>query len=347
MPSYFFHLAFELYSSPGDPSQPSSPPCLQTVYTPPPGTNIFTSELPIHRISSWGSFPTPKKTHKRSKTAVSSTDRPTLSTFEVQSPVQRRLSHLNGSSSGDHRESPVPLTKAGIASIPSQHPASKDWRFGSVSIQSIDMIPSSTEEGARARGKSLSHPPHVGASSGGLATKGKFVPSDPKNTEVGWGVVHIYRDGQETPGLYDDATLSEGLDGEGAGQATGDKGLSEDCTTLCILAVPSYMTPSDLLGYVGEQTREDVSHFRLIRTGRTNKYMVLMKFRETNKAREWRKEWNGKSFNSMEVRHIMLHIRTPCTNWPAYSQRTAMWFSSSPSNFKLQTPIETLRASLI
>ena len=209
------------------------------------------------------------------------------------------------------------------------------------------MIPSSTEEGARARGKSLSHPPHVGASSGGLATKGKFVPSDPKNTEVGWGVVHLYRDGQETPGLYDDAILSEGLDGEGAGRATGDKGFNEDCTTLCILAVPSYMTPSDLLGYVGEQTREDVSHFRLIKTGRTNKYMVLMKFREANKAREWRKEWNGKSFNSMEVRHIMLHVRTPCTNCPAYSQRTAMWFSSSPSNFKLQTPIETLRASLI
>ncbi|OCL02731.1 hypothetical protein AOQ84DRAFT_443171 [Glonium stellatum] len=298
MPSYFFHLAFELYPSPGDPSQPSLPPYLQTVYTPPPGTDIFTSELPIHKISSWGSPPASKKTHKRSKTAVSSTDRPVLPTSELQSPVQRRLSHLNGSSSGDHRESPVPLVKVGVASTPSQHPASKDWRFGTVSIQSIDMIPSSTEERARNRGKSLSHPPHVGTSSGGLATKGKFVPSDPKNTEVGCGVVHLYRDGQETPGLYDDATSSRDLDDE---RATADKGFNEeDCTTLCILAVPSYMTPSDLLGYVGEQTREDVSHFRLIRTGRTNKYMVLMKFREASKAREWRKEWNGKLFNSME-----------------------------------------------
>lgn len=195
----------------------------------------------------------------------------------------------------------MPLVKVGTAAAPSQHPASKDWRFGSVSIQSIDMGPAAGEEIARPRGKSLGHPPHVGAGSGGLATKGKFVPLDPKNTEVGWGVVHLYRDGQETPGLYDDTASSTGSDNGKAGEGADSKAFNEeDCTTLCILAVPSYMTPSDLLGYVGEQTREDVSHFRLIRTGRVNKYMVLMKFREAIKAREWRKAWNGKLFNSME-----------------------------------------------
>lgn len=130
---------------------------------------------------------------------------------------------------------------------------------------------------------------HPAASSGGLATKGKFVPLSPKDTELGWGVVHLYRDGQETPGLHDDA---EGADVEFN---------EEDCTTLCILAVPSYMTPSDLLGFVGEQTREHVSHFRLIRTARANKYMVLIKFWDAKLARAWRKEWNGKPFNSMEV----------------------------------------------
>ncbi|CBF85985.1 putative RING and UBP finger domain protein [Aspergillus nidulans FGSC A4] len=73
-----------------------------------------------------------------------------------------------------------------------------------------------------------------------------------------------------------------------------------DCTTLCILAVPSYMSASDLLGFVGEATMDDVSHFRMIRTARANRYMVLMKFRSGKKAREWQKEWNGKVFNSME-----------------------------------------------
>jgi BRCA1-associated protein len=142
------------------------------------------------------------------------------------------------------------------------------------------------DELTRSRSKSLKHPAQ---NSGGLATKGKFIPSDLKDTEVGWGVVHLYRDGQETPGLYDEV--------EGANQDFNE----EDCTTLCILAVPSYMTPSDLLGFVGERTREAVSHFRLIKTSRANKYMVLMKFRDAKQAREWRKEWNGKAFNSMEV----------------------------------------------
>ena len=151
------------------------------------------------------------------------------------------------------------------------------------------------DENAKSHTKSSKHPAHAPIS-GGLATKGKFLPLDVKNTEVGWGVVHLYRDGQETPGLYDEAGAGVSL-GEGVAANFEEN----DCTTLCILAVPSYMTPSDFLGFVGEQTREDVSHFRLIRTSRANKYMVLMKFREPKQARAWRKEWNGKSFNSMEV----------------------------------------------
>ncbi|EEA20172.1 RING and UBP finger domain protein, putative [Talaromyces marneffei ATCC 18224] len=74
----------------------------------------------------------------------------------------------------------------------------------------------------------------------------------------------------------------------------------EDCSILCILAVPSYLSPADFLGFVGEETRDEVSHFRMIKTARANRYMVLMKFRNGKKAREWQREWNGKVFNSME-----------------------------------------------
>ncbi|KAF3393100.1 hypothetical protein DPV78_010002 [Talaromyces pinophilus] len=74
----------------------------------------------------------------------------------------------------------------------------------------------------------------------------------------------------------------------------------EDCSILCILAVPSYLSPADFLGFVGEDTRDEVSHFRMIKTARANRYMVLMKFRNGKKAREWQREWNGKVFNSME-----------------------------------------------
>jgi BRCA1-associated protein len=150
--------------------------------------------------------------------------------------------------------------------------AAKDWRYGPVTIESIDM-------------EMVSHKTPLT----GLHTKAAYVPSVPQSTDVGWGLVHVYRDSQETVAL-DHKPDKDHADFD-----------PDQCTTLCILAVPSWMMPSDLLGFVGDQTREDVSHFRLIRTGRANKYMVLMKFRQAKKAREWQKLWNGKLFSAMEV----------------------------------------------
>ncbi|CAC9893389.1 unnamed protein product [Aureobasidium pullulans] len=151
----------------------------------------------------------------------------------------------------------------------SSEAATRDWRYGPVTVESIDMEANKTP-------------------SSGLHTKAVYVPSAPKATDVGWGVVHLYRDSQETAAL-EHSLAKEDVDFD-----------PQQCNTLCILAVPSWMMPSDLLGFVGDQAREDVSHFRLIRTGRANKYMVLMKFRQAKKAREWQKLWNGKLFSAME-----------------------------------------------
>ncbi|KAF9700815.1 hypothetical protein EKO04_001406 [Ascochyta lentis] len=269
MREYFFHLSFELHPSRSSPD---------TTFTPPPQTDIFTSELPAHRRASWSSASLVPRTYSA---AASSSELP------ARPANSRRLSQRARPSFSNHHDSPVPVgkptTKSGHKRTQS-FAAHKDWRFDTISILSIDMLPSNSNDTSQPRANSLKH----AATSGGLATKGTFIPSDPKNTEVGWGVVHLFRDGCETPGLYDEV---EGAYGPF---------IEQNCTTLCILAVPSYMTPSDFLGFVGEQTREDVSHFRLIRTSRANKYMVLMKFREASKARTWKKEWNGKTFNSME-----------------------------------------------
>jgi len=259
MPEYFFHLFFELHSS-------RSP--ADTTFIPPPQTNVFTSELPAHRRP------------------LRSSAAPLPRTYSASSASRnRRLSQRTRLSFSGHRDSPVPVDQAPVKTgqeiSQNRFAAHQDWRFDTISILSIDMLPGNNGDTSR---RALKHV----ATSGGLATKGKFIPSDPKNTEVGWGIVHLFRDGYETPELYDKVESANGPFFE------------EDCTTLCILAVPSYMTPSDFLGFVGEQTREDVSHFRLVRTSRANKYMVLMKFRESSKAREWKKEWNGKTFNSME-----------------------------------------------
>ncbi|KAL8828927.1 MAG: hypothetical protein Q9170_006386 [Blastenia crenularia] len=143
----------------------------------------------------------------------------------------------------------------------------------------------------------------IAAGHGGLATKGRFEPLNQDEEDLGWGVVRLFRDTEETPGLYDDTPSSKSKGSKGAlRRADGEDSIfrDEDCNTLCILAVPSYLTPSDFLGFVGEKTRDEVSHFRMIRTERGNRYMVLMKFRSGKRARAWRKEWNGKPFDSIE-----------------------------------------------
>ena len=145
----------------------------------------------------------------------------------------------------------------------------------------------------------------IGSSTSGLQTRGHFVPIDHEPAKAGWGIVHLYRDLDETSSLYIHPPPE--LWNDGSAPHTNKHGSKphpppkdEDCTTLCILAVPSYLGPSDFLGWVGEDTRDEVSHFRMVRTGKQNRYMVLMKFRDGRKARAWQSEWNGKVFNSME-----------------------------------------------
>ena len=153
---------------------------------------------------------------------------------------------------------------------------------------------------------------------GGLRTRGRYIPMDQKTADSVWGIVHLYRDAQETPYLGNSSSSDNyyptSLTGSAAARnpnrqqwnnsGNGEEGSSsadEDCTTLCVIAVPSYMSPSDFLGFVGEKTIDDVSHFRMIKTARANRYMVLIRFRSGKKAKEWQRDWNGKVFNSMEV----------------------------------------------
>ncbi|KAF8477071.1 BRCA1-associated protein 2-domain-containing protein [Kalaharituber pfeilii] len=151
--------------------------------------------------------------------------------------------------------------------------------------------------------------------------KARFVALNNKSTEFGYGVVHLYRDGHETEGLYPlpeahattggssnshakppvtSSSLSNTIDAKQQPQSQSPNADDEPLRTVAILAVPSYMTASDFMGFVGEKTRENVSHFRMIKTGKVNRYMVLMRFRQADAAREFVRLFNGKVFNSME-----------------------------------------------
>lgn len=293
MQSYFFHLAFELY--PYDPKTPAIP-IHEPVYLPNPKSNLFTDALPSHSSSPWriSSFQQTNSREPKPEAPRLKSPKPVewgASESAAGQSVRRRNS---GSESGHSilrstRTATKPGAETAVGVKAAAAAAAEDWRCGNVTITSINMESTRTEKSMDASSKLKSGP-------AGLATRGRFVPSDPKNTEVGWGVVHLYRDKHETSRIGESSFKNAGH-GEARDGAYNEK----DCNTLCILAVPSYMTPSDFLGFVGEKTTEDVSHFRLVRTARANKYMVLMKFREAKRARQWRKEWNGKLFNSTEV----------------------------------------------
>ncbi|KAI9884195.1 MAG: hypothetical protein M1823_004011 [Watsoniomyces obsoletus] len=166
---------------------------------------------------------------------------------------------------------------------------------------------------SRSRTKTPGHGSNtIAAGMEAFAAMGRFTSLQPENADLGWGIVHLYRDGEETPELDEDTGKITSSGGSKKTKSSStkhgrDQGLKDDdCTTLCVLAVPSYLTPSDFLGFVGEKTTNEVTHFRMIRTERVNRYMVLMKFRNPAKAREWRKEWNGKPFNSVEPEYCQV-----------------------------------------
>ena len=280
---FFFHLKLELYPAPAasshklrlyDPDDTSAEP-----YIPPPGADIFKARLPAHKTSKWESYSFVKKAGTPHPTSTEGSDSETREVEQTQGQGHGDTLLLPEKTS--NRKENIRSPRLAKSVKPSNDAAARDWRYDRVCVESIDMEAKST-------GKS------------GLHTKAVYIPSDPKTTEVGWGVVHLYRDSEESPLLEGDAAAKRSSLDRASSKVGGEEFELDNCTTLCILAVPSWMMPSDLLGFVGDQAREDVSHFRLIRTGRTNKYMVLMKFRSPKRAREWQKAYNGRLFSAAE-----------------------------------------------
>ena len=237
-----------------------------------------------------------------------------LSDDSNQKPRSARLLTNSTLPQGKAQIVPSTVKNGSGAESARRHIQTLDWRYGNVALQYLDMnhTTNKKEEANTERSANGHLSSGIGAGPSGLATKGRYEPTAFEEEDLGWGIVRLYRDAEETPGLYEESLNRHTKHRRGLSTRNGfDQGAllhDEDCTTLCILAVPSYLTPSDFLGFVGEKTRDEVRHFRMIRTERVNRYMVLMRFRSGKRAREWRKEWNGKVFNSMEVRLSLLGI---------------------------------------
>ena len=113
------------------------------------------------------------------------------------------------------------------------------------------------------------------ASLGILGLRGKYLPSESKTGDAGLGIIHLYRDVLRSTDL-DSPTSDEGTHSSIRQTLTAEAYVDKDKTTLCILAVPSYLTPSDLLSWFGDGTLPLVSNIRLVKTSRSNRYLSLI-----------------------------------------------------------------------
>ncbi|KAF9966005.1 hypothetical protein BGZ70_003549 [Mortierella alpina] len=133
--------------------------------------------------------------------------------------------------------------------------------------------------------------------------------------EITTGDLHIQsaaEEAKEASTATSTESTSHVLDRDGAQTIHPDQG-----TAVCVLAVPSYMSPGDFLNFVGP-VRANVSHFRIIRDAVPNRFMVLMKFRTSEATSEFYARYNGRAFSSLEpeICHVVylktIEIRAGC-----------------------------------
>lgn len=318
----------------------ATPDSTHEIWVPPPGASVF-DDLPAHQPRT-----RQRKSSQRRPGLSGAYGHEDLETFAAAAAAAKhsrvidcgghrggRTAHTldEDNNQGSKPQTVLPLrprARARGLSLPSPSVADgigpsaavRDWRFGRINIESFDLVGPGGDIHTKTQtvmtGRQESHGGGEGATPAaslgpnlggmGLATKARYVPLETKNTEAGWGLVHLYREGDESSTLGEGSSGMEVESGPGEGNSAGvggggGGGGEEEDTILCIPAVPSYMSPSDFLGFVGEKWRGDVSHYRMVMTSRMSRYMVLMKFRDHRRAREWRKEFDGKPFDSVEV----------------------------------------------
>lgn len=344
MPAYFYHLSLEVLRS----SQASKSPAATSSLA---LDSVWEALLPFQKRAR----PSPSSASLTSSGGDSLAQLTHTAGKEIT--LERRFKNAFASSSSSDISSASAHHSPSSSLLANNYPTTSpnspsdlenDVRTGTILINCIDMVAPEDGSGKRTQKRGSTAVPASGNEDnlvaagigtdilGGLRTKGRYIPLDQEVGDSVWGIVHLYRDVQETPYLAgNDDDYPTYLKGSAAAarhpseqqaggasraashtRGTGSADLTaypfpvtvsssgkeeDECSTLCILAVPSYLSPSDFLGFVGEKTMDDVSHFRMIRTPRANRYMVLMKFRNGRKAKVWQKEWNGKVFNSMEV----------------------------------------------
>ncbi|KAF9436621.1 hypothetical protein BGZ76_003462 [Entomortierella beljakovae] len=197
------------------------------------------------------------------------------------------------------------------------HPyAPEDYRLGQIEISSIDeQLPGPTKEkSGSSKNKSSKNKKATASASttplarGSVKDMASHLNKNFQSSEPVEGILRLYKDTNEitTGKIQIQSGQNEELTSTSSAVTVDRERDSaqvihpEHGTTVCVLAVPSYMSPGDFLNFVGP-VRSNVSHFRIIRDAVPNRFMVLMKFRSSDTAFEFYNRYNGKAFSSLEA----------------------------------------------
>jgi BRCA1-associated protein len=238
------------------------------------------------------------------------------------------------------------ISQASIQHFPSTIPEQKDlpcevdYRFGSVRIDWVDFDIESSE------GKRMNEMEAKNMRDGtwkherinvwfhdiliGPVT-GTFVEhkrSQSGSIQLPEGSVHLFRDSASKSF----ATFSHGgaLDHADGVFQTSDGAAG---VMVAVLAVPSWMTPSDFLAFVAPAL-DGMTHLRMIRfevylphspatadevtsDSAPNRSIVVINFSQATDANEFAEVYNGKAFNSMEVCSFSCNVGCSSCNYPS------------------------------
>ncbi|KAH7907261.1 hypothetical protein BJ138DRAFT_1014815 [Hygrophoropsis aurantiaca] len=201
----------------------------------------------------------------------------------------------------------------------------KDYRYGPIRLDWIDF-------------ENMNTAVYVGKEKevGRGPITAEFVPNirtKSGSTNLPEGTVHLYRDCNDQRMGNANTMPSSSTADIPTGEATLEGGIM-----LGVLAVPSWMTPSDFLAFVAPAA-EGMAHLRLIRDSTPNRSMAIIKFRQPEEANEFIEAYNGKPFNSMdpETCHVVRVLSVEIDTDDSVSTAISRLGSPQSSMYELPT----------
>ncbi|KAJ7623498.1 hypothetical protein FB45DRAFT_107228 [Roridomyces roridus] len=155
------------------------------------------------------------------------------------------------------------------------NPRNKDYRLGPIRIDWVDF--GMSDKQATSAGKAREHGREPAAAT--------FIPKESGSTNLPEGIIHLFREGAEEHTKSPSSVTADSPEFDGV--------------MLGVLAVPSWMAPSDFLAFVAPAA-DGMTHLRIIRDSVPNRSIVVIKFKNPVDASEFAEAYNGKPFNSME-----------------------------------------------